>query len=464
LPDRSGPIRRMLDRYIDEDALRFHMPGHKGLVGLPGAAYDLTEVPGTDELFHPREGIREAADAAARAWDAGGSFLLVNGSTAGIQAMALWAKAQGRRLVLPRDCHISAVYACALADIQPIWAEMEWSAHEQLFKWDARRIVERLPAERSAVFITYPDYYGRCADLSELKEALRGHDAVLLADSAHGAHFTFSGRLPPDAGEAAGIWVTGAHKTLPAPTQTAFLHVRDAADAPEVARLLRGVVSSSPSYLLMAGLDDARAYMDADAGALERLIDGCLELGGRIDRLAGLRCWCDADAARMGYARRDPTRLVVDVRGLGLSGWEAGARLRKLGLQVEMCDIRRVVLIASPMDGRDRLDAAGAIFEQLASGGRTARPARGIGAVPRPGKAAMTLREAWLSATEEAELRHAAGRIAAEPFGAYPPGIPLCMPGEIIGPGALAAIEEAQALGGSLFGMRDGKTFVVKDK
>lgn len=453
----------MLERYVAEDTLRFHMPGHKGMLDLPGGAYDVTEVPGTDTLFDPREGILEAAKAAARSFGARESFLLVNGSTAGLQAMALWVETQGRRILLPRDCHLSAVYAAAMAGMQPIWIEPEWNAGEQLFRWSPERILAALPQEKSAIFITYPDYYGRCADLSGLETRMGSHDAALLVDAAHGAHYAFSGRLPPDAGAAARIWVTGAHKTLPAPTQTAFLHVRDDSDARTVARLLRSVTTASPSYLLMTGLDDARAYMDQNKNRLERLIDACLSFAERLNSVDGLRCWNEGEAARLGFARRDPTRLVVDVRGLGMSGWEAGTRLRALGLQVEMCDIYRVVLISSVMDGADRLDEAYAIFQRLANQKKNGCFAGRISAVPSMGQAAMTVREAWLSPTEEVELRRAAGRIAAEPFGAYPPGIPLCMPGEMIQPDAIEMLLEASALGGGLFGVGDGRVSVVRD-
>ncbi len=462
MPDNMGPIRRMLERYSEEGALRFHMPGHKGLAELPGACLDVTEVPGTDALFDPQEGILEAALDAAQAWGAGGSFLLVNGSTAGLQAMALWAKAQGRRLVLPRNSHLSAVYACALADMQPIWAEPEWDRETQLFRWNAGHFLRHIPDEKSAVLLTYPDYYGRCIDIGAFIKQLDGRDSVLLADAAHGAHFAFSAKLPPDAGTASAIWVTGAHKTLPAPTQTAFLHVKDAAVAPDMARLLRGVTTSSPSYILMAGLDEARAYMQAHRAETDEWLDNCMKFSSQINSLDGLRCWDDGDAARLGFARHDPTRIVVETSALGISGIEAGARLRALGLQVEMCDLRRVVLVTSVMDGGERFDAAYEIFRKLSQQGGGRHFEGGGLTPPRRGCAVMTLREAWLSVSEEAELRLAVGRVAAEPFGAYPPGIPLCVPGECIPADAAEWLEETEAAGAGFFGVRRGRVSVVK--
>lgn len=459
--EKTGPVHSMLERTVTGNALRFHMPGHKGLVHFPDAQYDLTELPGTDTLFEPADGILLAQGSAAKCWNAEHSFLLVNGSTAGIQAMMLWAAMQGRTPLLPRDSHISALYACAAADIEPLWLEPVWNTHEQLPQWNPDGLDALKPGSKTAIFITYPDYYGRCIGLDGICRQTAGHDSVLFVDSAHGAHFVFSDKLPPDAGLFADAWVSGAHKTLPAPTQTAFLHVKHGADAPAFGRLLRGITTTSPSWLLLAGLDNSRVMMQQASGKLDELIDNCLELAIKLNNLAGLRCWGTADARSMGYAAHDPTRLVVDVRRLGISGWEAGTLLRKLGVQAEMCDIYRVVLIATIMDNKERLDMLYQAFEKLTAYRKPVAFCSGMEAPPKSGKARLTLRQAWLSQAVEIPLTRSAGRIAAEPFGAYPPGIPLAMPGEEITKDVIDCVQESKALGGSFFGIRDGKVFVV---
>jgi arginine/lysine/ornithine decarboxylase len=460
--DPIGPIQKMVEHYARQDVLRFHMPGHKGLLAMPDVTLDVTEVPGTDSLFNPEDGILMAENQAAQCWQAARSFLLVNGSTAGIQAMILWAGTQGRTLLLPRDCHISAVYACAAAGIQPLWIEPYWNPREQITQFfDDPELL--LPEGNAAIFHTYPDYYGRCINLGTIKEKLNGRGTALLIDSAHGAHFAFSDRLPRDAGVFADMWVAGAHKTLPAPTQTAFLHVKDDATAAEAARLLRGVTTTSPSYLLMAGLDNSRVFMQRNRNMLDELVDNCLELANRLNGIDGLHCWSERDVVAMGYGQYDPTRLVVDVRGLGMTGWEAGARLRELGVQAEMCDICRVVLIASVMDNQERLLGLYNAFVQLAALKKKTTINHQLQSLPLRGDTVMTIRQAWLSKTMMVELRQSTGRIAAEPFGAYPPGIPLCMPGETITKDVIEVAQEARALGGGFFGVREGKVMIAAD-
>jgi arginine decarboxylase len=299
--------------------------------------------------------------------------------------------------------------------------------------------------------------------MNVIKNKLHGTIGALLVDSAHGAHFTFSSKLPQDAGTWADLWVSGAHKTLPAPTQTAFLHAADERNVADVARMLRGITTTSPSWMLLAGLDNGRAMMQQCDAMLDELIDNCLGFSERINKLDGLRCWTNDDVRTMGYCSLDPTRLVVDVSGLGLTGWEASARLREIGIQAEMCDLHRVVMIATIMDGGDRLQQLYKAFERLAAVRKPKQPINETAAPPMAGEAVMTLRQAWLSRAQAVPMGQAEGRIAAEPFGAYPPGIPLCMPGERISRIALDIIEHAKALGGNFIGVREGMVCVVED-
>ena len=451
----AGPIRKMLEEYAALGLLRMHMPGHKGRLD----AYDVTEVEGTDSLYEPTQGIREAELAAARSWGARASFLLVNGSTAGIQAMVLWARQQGRALVLPRNCHISAVHACALASVQPHWLEPPWSRAQQTFGWSHESAVEALGSvPNPAILAVYPNYFGCCADLAALAEACA--DTIVLTDEAHGAHFAFSDRLPVDAGAFSALWVAGAHKTLPAPTQTAFLHCGARVNPNDVKRILRAFTTTSPSYKLMAGLDDGRLWMETNPAPLAQTIAHCGRLRDAVNAIAGLHCWGPQDILAQGYAALDPTRITVDVRGLRMTGWQAQDKLRTLGVQAEMADLLRVVFIVTAMDGDRELETLLSALKRLAEQRGNDTPA-GLDALPAPGPAAMTLREAWLAQAVDVPMEKAIGRVAVEPFGAYPPGIALCMPGERITAEAIGAAKLAQEAGGSLFGLRDGYISVV---
>ena len=77
-------------------------------------------------------------------------------------------------------------------------------------------------------------------------------------DEAHGAHFGFHEYFPQNANvRGADIVIHSLHKTLPSLTQTALLHMNgNLVDRDSVRRYLHMLQSSSPSYILMASIDE----------------------------------------------------------------------------------------------------------------------------------------------------------------------------------------------------------------
>jgi arginine/lysine/ornithine decarboxylase len=171
----------------------------------------------------------------------------------------------------------------------------------------------------------------------------------------------------------------------------------------------------------------------------------------RLGMLPGLQV---LDAGRLGLGPRqlDPTKLVVDVAGLGLTGLAAERVLRqRLAVAPEGSDLSSVILAVTIGD-------TVASVEQLV-GGFTAlcaqrvpaaapRPLpRSWGAVLAPGGQAMTPREAYFAAARAVPLAEAAGQVAAELVTPYPPGMPVLAPGEVIASDKLAYLAEGRAHG-----------------
>ena len=85
-------LQSQLQSYASSGLYPLHMPGHKRRVvpapGLP-AGWDMTEVPGVDDL-HDADGIlADAMTRTAALWGAKRTWYLVNGSTCGILAAIL---------------------------------------------------------------------------------------------------------------------------------------------------------------------------------------------------------------------------------------------------------------------------------------------------------------------------------------------------------------------------------------
>lgn len=461
-----------LGAYALCDAARFHMPGHKGR-GMGGfwrddlIRWDVTELSGTDNLHHPTQAIRDAERHMAKVYGARASFLVVNGSTAAVQAMIL-SLGEGEKLLLSRDAHKCAINGAILRGIDVAYLLPAFDETSGLWGMVTPELLESALKRTgaTAALITSPNYYGFCADVAGLAQVAHAYGALLLVDGAHGAHFPFSEALPTPLGGYADLFAHSQHKTMDALTQAASLHVGTCRIKPEtVRRSLAMIETSSPSYLLMSSLDWS-LYMGQrqDWGAQVRRIDA---LRKRIGALEGIALLPEHIGA--GVAQRDRTRLVLNVTGRGLSGYDAQARLERAGVFVEMADRKRLVLITSPEDDPEWYErlvcALGALPQE------ESRPATAGEAVPagiyagydNPVERVLPLREAAFARTEQVQLTQSAGRVAAAPVGVYPPGIALAMPGERLTDATVVFLSAEARSGASLFGVTDGCVTVVKD-
>ena len=437
------PVVDMLEAYAQTDLVRFHMPGHKGTLAFP-AAWDVTEVWGTDDLHAPEGAIWEAQVLAAQAFGAARTWFLVNGSSCGVMAMLL-ALPKDRPVLVARDCHKAALHGLVLSGLRPVW----------ILPGDltAPQVLEKMlkTHKASALLMTRPDYYGRCSDIAAIAQRVHAQGARLLVDEAHGAHFAFSPLLPVSAAAYADAWVQSAHKTLPALTQSAYLHVSEYGRAfqEQLAQACVMLQSSSPSYMLMAGLDYARAHMQAQgADALAALVAACKTFEAHTPG-----AWASDGVTR------DPTRLVVETG----DGWACERWLRGQGIQVEMADHRRVVAIATvcdPLAHIALLSKRMAQWQAMQQRAYDTAQENALACPPIP-EAQMTPREAAFASHRRVPLAAAAGRVCAVALGCYPPGIPAVMPGERIPKETVEQLTTAQAQSARLFGVRDGLVEIV---
>ncbi len=461
------PLVEAIFKYIDEDIKRYHMPGHKGGRGFSGEflrnlpLMDLTEVPGLDDLNNPKGVIYRAQDLGARAFGADRTFFLVNGSTMGIHAMILSACPPGSSLIVPRNCHRSVINAMVLGDVRPIYIQPEYNSEMELTAQVSPEAVQKAlnsHPDTIGVLLVSPNYYGMCAHVERIGDIVHKRDKILMVDEAHGAHFPFSPRLPKSSGEiGADIWVQSAHKTLPAFTQTGYLHIKgDRVPEDRVARALRTLGTSSPSYMLMASLDRARYIMETEGGALIlKLIDGLERIKHRLKEETGVIAIEKVPCKSVHSL--DPTRPILDFKGIGLDGFKADKLLRKEeGLQMEMADHRYGVFICTVVDRVEDLSeivkACKNLEHKHKEEGQITTPLSISREIPRQ---AMSPREAFYGKREGIPLKEGMGRICAESIGTYPPGIPRFCPGELLdgeGIGELMALKE---MGATLFGVDD---------
>lgn len=406
----------------------FHMPGHKGKAPFEAQdlyALDTTEIPLTDDFYCAEGGIARAQQLYARAAGAAETLFLHNGSTVGIHALVQLYANEGDTVILPRNAHLSAANGCVLGGVKAVWIPITQRPDGYCYVAEAD-VLAALDANpyAKALLLTRPDFYGGCLPLERIAAKTHDMGIRLVVDEAHGAHLPWSDNEASAGALGADAWVQSVHKTLPGFTASAVLHLRSSADRPRAMRILRREQTSSPSFLLMLSMDDARAYMEETGReGLRRVSEAADAVRSRLAALG----YGDAHAAWGDTGLTfDPSRLVI---AAPQGGFALAEELRQRGVDVEMADARRVVLILSPMDKPEHILALADVLADIPPCEAPVSPLPDMRRLPEK---VLELRPAVMATCEAVPLDASAGRIAAASAGLYPPGIPLVCPGERI--------------------------------
>ncbi len=440
----GAPLFEALAKHAAKSPSGFHIPGHGQGKGLPAEllggqsffAFDLTELPGLDDLHSPNGPIARAQELAAKIYGADRSFFLVNGTSVGIQAL-LTAQAGHREVIVPRNAHRSVLGGLVIAGADPVYVLPEiipeFGVDCGVPPLRIRQALKSHPGA-AAVLAVCPNFYGVLSDLAGQASVAHKADKPILVDEAHGAHLRFHPGLPADAMAAgADAAVQSTHKLGGSLGQSSMLHLREGImDSDAVTAALRLLQTTSPSYLLMVSLDLARRQMALQG---EFLLDKALALSRfvreRLARIKGLRI-LTVDYLPEGCCGLDPTKLVISVRGLGLTGYQVSGLLAgRYNVFVEMADAGNIVAFISIGSTQGECDALADALEDIAA--RDRLPAITVlPNVPASFIKRMKPREAWFARSRKVPLVEARGRICAETVAVYPPGIPAVNPGEEI--------------------------------
>jgi arginine decarboxylase len=470
------PLVESLYAYAGLRPGRWHVPGHKGNSLFPSPLeehlqsvfpLDATELPGLDDLFHPSGPIAEAEKKAAALFGADRTFFLVNGSTAGNIAMLLAVCGPEEAVLVPRNIHRSLFHALVLGRIRPVFLPVGWDESFSVATWPSLPDVEKALREHPevrAVVLTYPTYHGLCMPLQEYADVIHRHGRVLLVDEAHGAHFALHSGLPPTALSCgADACVQSTHKMLGSLTQSSMLHLRNGrVDERRVANVLAMIQSSSPSYLLLASLDAARAYAAAEGPArIAELLPALAAFRDAINAIGPLRCFGEAEAQRL-QGMYDPFKLLISVEDSGMSGHEWYIRLCEEKNQwLELAGINHVLAVVGLGDrASDLHQLAQAVKGLLKSNGRVvpikrmdiSSLAACFTTIPEMGVLPF---ESFYTEKCRVRLEDAEGKWSGEAVIPYPPGIPLLFPGERIGRQHIEAVRALRQSGVVLQGMAD---------
>ena len=451
----------MLKIYGQSDVYPFHMPGHKRRLGPNETEHlyemDITEIDGFDNLHEPEGILKDAQDFAADLYHSEETKFIVNGSTAGLLAAIAGICSDGGEILVARNCHKAVYHAIELHHLKPYYVyppiNTKYGLNEGIYPQDVEKMWITHP-NIQAIVITSPTYDGVVSDIQSICEIAHKHRVPVIVDEAHGAHFNFSEYFPESAvALGADVVIQSTHKTLPAMTQTALIHLNGTLiNRERIRRMLTIYQTSSPSYILMGSIDSS-LHMLSEKGKI-LYTEYTVELE-KLRNAIHRNChwikmpeYTDFDPK---YSKDyDRSKLVLSVRDTGMTGKALHERLlNKYHLQMEMVSADYVLAMTAVGDSQDGyqrlLQALTEIDEEIAHQQKvydfkdteTAYEAAenegvyDLNELPAV-EQRMSVYDAEQSRRENCLLEAADGRVAADYIYLYPPGIPLVTPGEII--------------------------------
>lgn len=471
LNQSSTPLFDAMKAYHKRNVVPFDVPGHKHGVGLDEyrsyfgdtmLELDVNSMKCLDNLCNPISVIKEAEDLAAEAYGADGAFFLVNGTTIGVQTMLLSAVKPGEKVILPRNAHKSATTALILSGARPIYMQPE--VHEGLgiamgISYEIAALAIEENPDAKAIFLVNPTYYGATSDIRRIADLAHAYDMKVLVDEAHGAHMRFHSQLPECAmSQGADMCAVSLHKTGGSLTQSSILLLREERlSYKEVKTAINLTQTTSASYLLMGSLDVARRQLvEEGEGILSKVLDLSRYAREKLNAVDGIYAFGKELVGTPGVYNFDETKLGVNVRELGLSGFEVYDLLvDEYNVQAELGDMYNVLAIISVGDTKASIDRLVESLIDISKKYRKLDPLKIKTTALYNPVSIITPREAFYANKHIVKLQDAEGEISGESIMTYPPGIPIITPGERITQDIIDYIQWLKEEGSQLQGTED---------
>lgn len=490
-------IYKDLINHKNSDFYPFHMPGHKrnaeltkkyGLWDEKLTPYDIdiTEIDNFDNLHNPEGIIKNAETFAAGLYGAKESIYSVNGSTGAILA-TLGLVERGEAVLIARNCHKSVYHGVELyglvphylageidelgiyQSIKPEEVENELKIRNSDCEILNKECGKGKQADNSIklVVITSPTYEGIVSDIRQIADICHSYGALLMVDEAHGAHFGFDKYFPETAVRlGADFVVQSLHKTLPSYTQTAILHIclEDEAIIKRIRRQFNLLETSSPSYIFLAGMENSLKLVEKYGSRLfEEYKSRLINFRNKVASLNKVKIYMPNN-----YYAYDYGKLVIT------AGVNSGASLYRYlyeehHLVMEMKSKDYVIAMTSVFDTDEG-------FSRLAEALCKSDKDETFFKLDNKAEFDYTLRSGTLPERKllpseavsisdkygiKAELEDSEGLISADYVYFYPPGIPLLVPGEVIGEDIINQIKAARQNGIEIYGGCDGNGIFV---
>ena len=472
-------------------------------------AHDFTEAKDLDDMHEPEMFIADSLAEMKKVYGTFATYMLVNGSTSGLMTAIHATCRRGDIILAARTCHKAVYNAICMLELEPEYivpdyVDMKWRCGVNQSMSDKMtdacgkgdyEVPERTDIlgdispdklecaintmiadgrKPSAVIITSPTYEGVISDIRTIAEIAHRYGIYLIVDEAQGAHLNFMEGHETAMKQGADLVIESLHKTMPALTQTSLLHVMNPKLDERVRRYLQIFQTSSPSYIFMQSMEKAVAFGANNRDEFARYGRRLEAFAGKCDGLRNIRLFrpdassvkndeiCNAckvfdhDEGRLVFVVRPGTVVESGQKFTGVMLAEILAD--RYGLIVEMASVSYVICISSVVDSADSYDI---LFNAVAEidgnlGYEPDKTDRQELDIISGRRSAMPPGTAWDRLAESVPIEGAAGKVSGAFVYAYPPGIPVLAPGEVVDRQAVNGIKSMIDSGLNVAGVNDG--------
>ncbi|MDO4778178.1 MAG: aminotransferase class I/II-fold pyridoxal phosphate-dependent enzyme [Tissierellia bacterium] len=427
----------LLDKLKKLNKTPLHMPGHKRNLALFEKYeasipfdIDITEIHNYDDLHNSDGILKESMDEASKIWGVDKSYFLVNGSTGGILSAIYAANGRNSKIIVARNCHKSVYHAIEIFNLKTVFVMPEIDFETGILSRVSPESIEDeilKNMDAKSVIITSPTYEGIISDVSEISKVCHRYGKILIVDEAHGAHLSLSKYFTGGAVESdADVVVQSLHKTLPSLTQTAILHTKGRMiDQKKLQKGLQMFQTSSPSYVLMSSIDLC-LEMIKNKEYFENWHKILKDFYAITANLTNIKILFTEDNLF------DKSKIVIYLKNTILSGNILSRILRdKYSIELEMESINYCIAMTGMGDDIKSIEKLSSALLEIDKLNIARESIDNISYYNMP-KKSISINEALESERIYVDYDNAKGEICAEYIWAYPPGIPLVVPGEVL--------------------------------
>ncbi|MGV8712152.1 MAG: aminotransferase class I/II-fold pyridoxal phosphate-dependent enzyme [Nitrosomonas sp.] len=461
------PFYDQLKKYVLMAKDAWHTPGHSSGDSLRDSPWvgdfyefigehifraDLSvSVPLLDSLMEPTGVIAEAQKIAAKAFGSQRTYFATNGTSTANKVIFQTLLAPGDKLILDRNCHKSIHHGVVLSGAHPVYLNSSVNKKFHIYGPVSKKTLFEAIDEHNdaqALILTSCTYDGLRYDLPPIIEAAHARGIKVIIDEAWYGFARFHPDFRPTALEAGADYATqSTHKVLSAFSQSSMIHVNDPDFNEHLFRENFNMhTSTSPQYSMIASLDVARKQIVLEGyKLLSRTLELANELRAQINATGVFQVLelseLLSDEVKHDNILLDPTKVTIDISRCGLTIEELIKELfERFNIQVEKSTFNTLTLLLTIGTTRSKVSRLYDALMRIARENRSLRRFYQTVEIPVFTELGYLPRDAFycngeltpLLNEEEKINLNLSGRIWADQIRAYPAGIPVLVPGQMI--------------------------------